>query len=111
MTSKHPSLIAFTLLLWSATPFGQAINTLTAPEKAQGWQLLFDGKTLTGWHSSVPPPGRGRSAVAQPPLPGQVGSPKPCVTQRTEASPVPAGASHWEVVDGSLIACGEPTGY
>src|SRR5207302_8060221 len=47
----------------------------------------------------------------QPPMPGQVGSPKPCVTQRTEASPVAAGASRWEVVDGSLIACGEPTGY
>ena len=47
-----------------------------------------------------------------PPLAGQVGSPKPCVTTpRTEASAVPAGASHWEVVDGLLMACGEPTGY
>jgi hypothetical protein len=25
-------------------------NTLTAAEKAAGWQLLFDGRTLTGWH-------------------------------------------------------------
>ena len=24
-------------------------NTLTAAEKAAGWQLLFDGKTTTGW--------------------------------------------------------------
>lgn len=27
----------------------QANNTLTAAEKAQGWKLLFDGKTTTGW--------------------------------------------------------------
>ncbi len=24
-------------------------NTLTSKEKADGWQLLFDGKTLDGW--------------------------------------------------------------
>lgn len=29
----------------------QQHNTLTAQEKAQGWQLLFDGKNLDGWHS------------------------------------------------------------
>src|SRR3954462_16038629 len=26
-----------------------AINTLTAKEKADGWRLLFDGKTTSGW--------------------------------------------------------------
>ena len=26
-------------------------NTLTPQEKADGWQLLFDGKDLNGWHS------------------------------------------------------------
>ena len=26
-----------------------AVNTLTPQEKAQGWQLLFDGKSLDGW--------------------------------------------------------------
>lgn len=30
----------------------QMINTLTAKEKAQGWKLLFDGKTTSGWHST-----------------------------------------------------------
>ncbi len=27
------------------------INTLTAKEKADGWILLFDGKTFDGWHN------------------------------------------------------------
>ncbi|MDX2246946.1 MAG: DUF1080 domain-containing protein [Bacteroidia bacterium] len=27
------------------------MNELTAQEKADGWQLLFDGKTASGWHS------------------------------------------------------------
>lgn len=29
----------------------QEENTLTPQEKADGWQLLFDGKNLDGWHS------------------------------------------------------------
>ena len=28
----------------------QSVNTLTAKEKAQGWHLLFNGKTLNGWN-------------------------------------------------------------
>jgi hypothetical protein len=30
-------------------PAAQQPNTLTAKERAAGWRLLFDGKTLTGW--------------------------------------------------------------
>lgn len=29
----------------------QEPNVLTDAERAQGWQLMFDGKVLTGWHS------------------------------------------------------------
>ncbi len=123
MTRKLMSLALFTSLLWSATSFAQNINSLTAQETAQGWQLLFDGKTLKGWHSSAPPQGRGGgrggAKPAQPPQPPQPGalpqvgsSPTPCVTAAGRSgSAVPAGGSHWEVVDGLLMACGEPTGY
>jgi len=115
MTRTLTSLAALALLLSSGSVSAQTINTLTAQEKSQGWQLLFDGKTLTGWHSSAPPPPSGRASTAQPstpPPPGQTGTPKPCVgAAGAAAAPVPAGGSHWEVVDGLLTACGEPAGY
>jgi hypothetical protein len=110
--STRVSFVAFTLLWSSATLSGQTMNTLSAPELAQGWQLLFDGKTLAGWHVSAPAQGGGRTGPAPPPQPGQVGTPKPCVASRAEpAAAVPSGGSHWEVVDGMLTPCGEPTGY
>src|SRR4051812_45143465 len=37
--------------LWSVGRLcGADLNTLTAAETAAGWKLLFDGRTLTGWH-------------------------------------------------------------
>ena len=116
---RIPALLALLpLLVWSGSLSGQAMNTLTAQEKAQGWQLLFDGKTLKGWHSQAPPQpraggGGGGARAGAPPaaqpgaLPAVGTAPKPCAG----AAVVPAGSSHWEVVDGALTGCGEPAGY
>lgn len=49
--------VALTLLA-SCSIAVPAQNTLTAAERAEGWRLLFDGKTLAGWrglgYDSVP---------------------------------------------------------
>ncbi|HEV2984736.1 MAG TPA: DUF1080 domain-containing protein [Vicinamibacterales bacterium] len=112
MMSKPASFVMFTLLWSSAALFGQTMNALSPEESAQGWQLLFDGKTLAGWHVSAPAQGGGRTGPAQPPQTGQVGTPKPCVAAPARPAPaVPAGGSHWDVVDGLVTPCGAPTGY
>ncbi len=51
---KHTFLLALALTLGSASFVAAedaAINTLTPAEKAAGWKLLFDGKSLDGWHN------------------------------------------------------------
>src|SRR5437763_1884624 len=102
------------ICLMSITGLVGADNVLTPQEKAQGWVLLFDGKTLNGWDSvntSAGGRGRGQSgggpaqgkAAPQPGAAAQVGSnPRPCSTPVGLAA-VSAGASHWEVVDGLLV--------
>src|SRR5437762_14219193 len=100
------AFVVFPLLAWSATASGQTVNALTSQEKTQGWQLLFDGKTLSGWHPSAPAPSRAGAPqpAAQPTPPGTlpaVGTaPTPCVAGSKGSAP--AGTSHWEVVAGSL---------
>src|SRR5512143_3915527 len=36
----------------SAGQTGPEPNTLTAAERAAGWKLLFDGRTMTGWRGA-----------------------------------------------------------
>ena len=54
MSSRTISHLAIAVLsgsLLSAVAHAQEPNTLTQQEKTDGWQLLFDGKNLDGWHS------------------------------------------------------------
>ena len=41
-------LAAASLALWTAQA---ADNVLTPKEKSDGWELLFDGNSTTGWHN------------------------------------------------------------
>jgi hypothetical protein len=115
------SSVGLTLMM-TAGLFG-ADNVLTPQEKAAGWILLFDGKTLNGWDSAVPwtggqgpgAPGAGapKQAKAAPRTggsPAHGSNPRPCSTETATAA-VPPGGSHWEVKDGVLSPCGPVSGY
>ena len=45
--------LALLALVISAASAASADNELTEKEKADGWVLLFDGKTLDGWTTSA----------------------------------------------------------
>ena len=90
--------------------FGAGSATTLPAQDGAAWQNLFDGKTLNGWHASVPAPRTPRAGPPQAPTPGQTGTPQPCAAAAPSSAAAP-GASHWQVVDGSLVPCGEPAGY
>ena len=43
------------MLVSTSVLSGEAVNQLTANEKAAGWKLLFDGKTTQGWRGFKKP--------------------------------------------------------
>jgi hypothetical protein len=53
------SVVTFTAAAGQAPKAAAADNTLTAAEKAAGWELLFDGRAIDKWHgyrsTAVPP--------------------------------------------------------
>ena len=51
MNYRKLSIAAAACVLLAGMVWAQEPNTLTTQEKQEGWQLLFDGHDLKGWHS------------------------------------------------------------
>jgi hypothetical protein len=50
MIKKTCFTLVLMMVIFISLP-AQTINQLTDTEKQQGWKLLFDGKSSTGWHT------------------------------------------------------------
>lgn len=61
------SAVGLLVLLSSVVMTAQALPTLTAKEKSDGWKLLFDGTSLGGWRSykSETPPSGWRASAGE----------------------------------------------
>ena len=55
LSMKNKALAAFTLLSVISMPSWAADNELTAQEKADGWQLLFNGADMSQWRTFKEP--------------------------------------------------------
>ncbi|MCH5720765.1 DUF1080 domain-containing protein [Niabella hibiscisoli] len=51
MKTVFSSILSLLLLMSACSDSHNKANRLTASEEAQGWKLLFDGKTLENWHA------------------------------------------------------------
>src|SRR5690349_12181539 len=50
--NQMKTLLLFSLLAaLSVSAADKSVNTLTDAEKAEGWRLLFDGKSTDGWRN------------------------------------------------------------
>ncbi len=51
MNRRKLSMAAVVCVLFTGMAWAQEPNALTPQEKQDGWQLLFNGNDLKGWHS------------------------------------------------------------
>src|SRR5438445_2328009 len=96
---RHVAPIAtlFAAALLSSPVSARAQNTLTEAERAAGWYLLFDGKSLDGWRVSDQP---GSYRIANGQLTVRL------LEWDANGDPI----TSWRAADGEIVFKG-PSGY